>query len=201
MAITPTPAFVKSTSLEPAKEPANTPAMEPEGDSPKKRNALRWILRGAGILVLLAAIVGGVEFARYSRHQVGAGLSAAIFKKSSTVEQKTSTQVAIDLPLDPFVVNLADAGGHSYARIGLTLHLATLAEPRKSASTENDAANDLRDMVRDQIIEVLNRQQSVDLLAPNGKEHLKQAIEAAITAKSPRVHVIDIYFTQFLVQS
>ncbi len=189
--------FLKPTSV----EPANTPAANgPEKNSPKKRAALRWILPAVGILVLLAGVAGGIYFVRHRGRRADAGMSARSSNNSSAAESKKNAAplAAIDLPLEPFVVNLADAGGHSYARIGLTLHLATSA-PKTGTSAENEAG-DLRDMVRDRIIGVLNGQQSADLLAPEGKEHLKQAIAAAIQAKSPQIQVIDIYFTQFLVQ-
>lgn len=140
---------------------------------------------------------------RRPQHATAGGASALHKKKSSSDTSKPAAPpTVIDLPLEPFVVNLADAGGHSFARIGLTLHMATPAGVKNKASGEKDAtADNLRDMVRDQIISVLNQQQSTDLLAPNGKERLKRAIQAAIRAKDPQLHAVDIYFTEFLVQS
>jgi flagellar basal body-associated protein FliL len=86
--------------------------------------------------------------------------------------------VITDLPLDPLVVNLADEGGHSYARLGLTLQIANPSARAGSESADAaGAATDMRDTLRDQIISVLHLQQSTGLLAPNGKDHLKQAIE------------------------
>lgn len=199
MATTTKPAFLNPTSVEPADPPEN----ESGASSPRKGGSvLRWILLTVGVLTLLAAIVGGIYLVRRHQRATGAGASA-LLKKSSSEKSKTSMPpTVIDLPLEPFVVNLAAAGGHGFARIGLTLHLATPAGTKKKASGEKDAtADDLRDMVRDQIINVLNRQQSADLLAPNGKERLKRAIEAGITAKNPQLQVVDIYFTEFLVQS
>lgn len=133
---------------------------------------------------------------KHRRHPAQAGAFGASAKSSAETAKNSTPLAVINLPLEPFVVNLADAGGHSYARIGITLHLATPASAGSDAT-----ASDLRDMVRDQIIEVLNRQESADLLAPDGKEHLKQAIAAAILDRNPQFKVIDIYFTQFLVQS
>ncbi|MGC1781825.1 MAG: flagellar basal body-associated FliL family protein [Acidobacteriaceae bacterium] len=209
MATPASPTFLKRTSVEPAEtEETNGP----EKNSPKKKapfnsGALRWILAAAGVVVLVAGIAGVLYFVRHRAHRAVAGVSAWSSKNSSAAQPKKDAppQVTIDLPLEPFVVNLADAGGRSYARIGLTLHLSIPAAAKKSESAESGenetAANELRDMARDQIIGVLNRQQSADLLAPDGKEHLKQAITAAIQARNPHVQVIDIYFTEFLVQS
>jgi len=170
--------------------------------APHEKSILRWILLAVGAFLLLAGTAFGIYWMRHRRHPAQAGASAASAKSSAETAKNSTPLTVINLPLEPFVVNLADAGGHSYARIGITLHLVTPASAGKSASAGSDAtASDLRDMVRDQIIDVLNRQESADLLAPDGKEHLKQAIAAAILAKNPQFKVIDIYFTQFLVQS
>ncbi len=203
MATTPPSALLKPTSVEPA-EPAARNRAE-EGSPKNKRSALRWVLPGVGALVLLAA-AAGFYIVRYRRGGSLPGAAASFSRKSSPAEAKDSKPpVKVDLPLDPFVVNLADAGGHSYARIGLTLHLTAPGPGKEGAASEKQgsgtAAGDLGDMARDQIIGVLNRQQSSDLLAPDGKEQLKRAIEAAIAAKNPQVRVIEIYFTEFLVQS
>lgn len=199
MAITTTPTLLKPS----AAEPADSPTGQPDGGSPKKRTGvLRWVLLAAGLL-LLAGIGGGIYFARHHGFLSRTASTTAQSKKSVAPPSKNSVpQTTIDLPLEPFVVNLADAGGHSYARIGLSLHIAMPAPSKKDASTESAAAaSELSDMVRDRIIGVLNRQQSADLLAPDGKENLKQAIRAAVAAKDPQIKVIDIYFTEFLVQS
>ncbi len=111
--------------------------------------------------------------------------------------------------MEPFVVNLADPGGHAYARVGLSLSLIAPAETPKSegeggaANAVQDAGDSsaLRDLARDTIITVISQQQSADLLAAGGKDHLKQLLKQALTARDPRLQVADIYITEFLVQA
>ncbi len=47
---------------------------------------------------------------------------------------------------------------------------------------------------------MLGRQRPEDLLAPEGKERLKQALKASIAEHVPESKVTEIYFTDFLVQ-
>jgi len=97
---------------------------------------------------------------------------------------------------------LADVMATTTSPASPTPTLMESPDTNNSASRDGDAAvNELRDMVRNQIISVLNQKLSADMRAPNGKEHLKQAIQAAITGKNPKIKVVEVYFTQFLVQS
>ena len=54
--------------------------------------------------------------------------------------------------------------------------------------------------VRDTTLTVLGRQSADDLLAVNGKEHLKVELKAALAKHNPELKVADVYFTDFLVQ-
>jgi len=199
MATTPSSSLVQPSTV----EPVGSSAANPDTPLSKKRsNVLRWVFVGCGILLLIiGGIAGGIYFARLHGKRDSLTHTADQAKVSATKPGR-ATETMSELPLEPFVVNLADAGGHSYARIGLTLHLATQDTTKKKEASDADAQNtELRDMVRDQIISVLNAEQAADLLAPGGKDRLKQAITSAIGAKDPSVRVVNIYFTEFLVQS
>ncbi len=198
MATPSTPAFLKPQDLDTVERPSE--ANSSAAVEKTRKRFPRWVFFALLGLVLIAA--GGFLFWRYRRNTHSDRNGAVPNSAASVVAAKTATPVpTIDLPLDPFVVNLADAGGHSYARIGLTLQLVALAATGKSEkqAATGDASGP-RDMVRDTVITVLNQEQSTDLLAPGGKEHLKQAIKAAVTARDPQVKIADIYFTEFLVQ-
>ena len=189
----------------PSPEKSAAPAPPPASGSGGGR--LRWILIGAVALVLLGAIgVGGRLYLR--KHAHGA-TSAAKTPKKAEKPATPAPPTTVEMPMEPFVVNLADPGGHSYARVGLSLSLiAPAAAPKSDGGGEGGAAaqsaddsSALRDLARDTIITVISQQQSADLLAPGGKDHLKELLKQALTARDPRLKVADIYITEFLVQA
>ncbi|HUZ04481.1 MAG TPA: flagellar basal body-associated FliL family protein [Acidobacteriaceae bacterium] len=204
MATTPKPTILKPPSATSAAAAGDAQDAAPEHPSKQQRGMTHWIFLGAGILFLLACVaVGGWQWRRHA-HAPGVAGASAPAKAAAVKTSKLAAPVAtVELPLEPFVVNLADAGGHSYARIGLTLRLAAPAGAKdKDASSKDgaDGTGDLRDIARDTIISVLNQQQSADLLMVGGKDHLKQLLRQSMTARDPRLQVVDIYFTEFLVQ-
>ncbi len=201
MATTPKPTILKAPNTgSKASEP--TPEKTAAATPPKKSGGLlRWIVMGAGSLILLAGLaVGGWLWKRHHGHSKTPAMAKAVVVKESKPAEPPAT---VEMPLEPFVVNLADAGGHSYARIGLTLSLLAPAEAKKTEEKKEGAGSgpDLKDEARDTIITLLSEQQSAALMATGGKEHLKQLMRQALLARDPRLQVADIYFTEFLVQS
>lgn len=198
MATQPPPTILKpSIEREEAASKKNTDKKDAAEASRNAGRKLPWLWIAIGAVVVIGLAAAATFWVRH-RHRVHA--SGARPESNVSAAAKAAPQVIVDLPLDPFVVNLADAGGHSYARIGLSLHIGVPVEAKKGASEGDAAQAELRDMVRDRIITVLNQQQSSDLLASNGKDRLKQQIKAAVAEKAPQDRVLDIYFTQFLVQ-
>jgi flagellar protein FliL len=109
------------------------------------------------------------------------------------------------MALEPLLVNLADGGGNSYLRVALTLRVAEVAEGKDSKvkedkSKEDKVANDVVASVRDTTLTVLGRQTAEGLLALDGKEHLKTDLRRAFAEHNPDLKVIDVFFTDFLVQ-
>ena len=105
------------------------------------------------------------------------------------------------LVLEPLLVNLADADGHSYLRIGVTLEEED--PPKDGKKKEEKEAKPLPGAnadVRDTVLEVLGRQKGADLLAADGKEKLKAELKAKLLEHDPEAKVVQVYFTDFLVQ-
>ena len=107
--------------------------------------------------------------------------------------------------LEPLLVNLADSGGASYLRIALTLRVVDAPGKKESAPKEGKAkagesATEVVAPVRDTLLAVLGRQTSDQLLADEGKEHLKAALKAALAEHNSNLKVTDVFFTDFLVQ-
>lgn len=151
----------------------------------------------AGI-VIAGLVVGGGMFwlSRTGRLPLQAASPA---KVSQTVPAATHL-----VALDPLVVNLADAGGSAYLRVTIALQVADAADRRGtvSAGKKADEANGNESVVemRDTAISVLGQQTSADLLATGGKERLKSQLKAAFAGHDPELKVMDIFFTDFLVQ-
>lgn len=119
----------------------------------------------------------------------------------STSESAASRSIV----LEPILVNLADAGGHSYLRVGLTL-VVSEESPASSPASEAEAGAQKGKggpdgAVRDIVLTVLSRQSSASLLGPDGKEHLKIEIREAVTKSNLKLAAKDLYFSDFLVQS
>lgn len=164
---------------------------------------------GPGVMsILLAAVgAGGIVVA-------GCGGVAIWLSKSGRlglptgvprVEAATVTEPAKThlVALEPLLVNLADDGGHSYLRAGLTLRVADAPAP-KGAKAEEPAkgkpVNEFEADERDAALAVMGRETTAELLAPEGKEALKQALRKALAEHVPDVKVTDVLFTEFLVQ-
>ena len=109
------------------------------------------------------------------------------------------------VPLDPLLVNLADADGHGYLRVSLTLKVedgppAKGAKPKEDKEGKGAAKNEFDAEERDAALELLGRETGADLLAPDGKEKLKRDLEAMLKVRVPEVKVMDVLITEFLVQ-
>lgn len=107
--------------------------------------------------------------------------------------------------LEPLLVNLADAGNSSYLRVALTLRVRDAVD-KKDAKAKDEKIKDNKDpddaaaAVRDTVLTVLGRQTADDLLAADGKEHLKTALKTALAEQNADLKVTDVFFTDFLVQ-
>jgi flagellar basal body-associated protein FliL len=95
------------------------------------------------------------------------------------------------LPLETFVLNLSDPGQRSYLRVGIDLGLG-----RPLAKGEAPPLGP----VRDTIIGVLGQAKADDLTSAAGKAKLKQDLLRALQQRVPDLGVVEIYFTEFLIQ-
>jgi len=107
--------------------------------------------------------------------------------------------------LDPLLVNLADAGGSSYLRIAMTLRVADAAEGKDAKAKEEKPkdgkeSSDAVASVRDTMLTVLGQQTADRLLAVDGKEKLKTELKTALAEHNADLKVMDVFFTDFLVQ-
>jgi flagellar FliL protein len=153
-----------------------TPA--PATDAPKKKKPLVMIL-----LVVILALGGG------------GGAGAYFYMKKGQPAAPAKPPEPGIASLDPFVVNLADAGGQRFIRLTLRLVL------EKKHDAEELGEDELaRARVRSSILELLSLQTADRLVTPDGKAELKKTIAERATHALGHAKVIDVLFTEFVVQ-
>jgi flagellar protein FliL len=161
------------------------------------------------VVPLLIAVVVGVVIATL-------GVGGVVYYLARTgrlpMQVRAPQKIEVDAPiathsmaLEPLLVNLADAGGSSYLRIAMTLCIADVADKKgtktKDEKSKNDrAADEEGAAVRDTVLTVLGRQTAEGLLATDGKEHLKTDLKKALAEHNADLKVMDVFFTDFLVQ-
>ena len=96
---------------------------------------------------------------------------------------------------DPFVVNLADAGGARFLRVSVRLVLDSLEGAEKVQ--KNDVA---LVRVRSAVLELLTQQTADALVTAEGKAALKKLIAARADAVLDDTKVDDVLFSDFVVQ-
>jgi flagellar FliL protein len=167
-------------------------------NSVKTKTPFGMLLLAALAGVLLTAAVAsaiGYYLARTGKlsPQTGAPRPAQIIQPATHV-----------MVLEPMLVNLADMGGSSYLRVALALRIADTVEGKGAGAKGEDKERKADDAsaaaVRDTILTVLGQQTADDLLAVDGKEHLKTALKTGLLQHNTDLKVVDVFFTDFLVQ-
>lgn len=107
--------------------------------------------------------------------------------------------------LEPLLVNLVDGGGRSYLRIAMTLRvedeiLRGGAKVPDESAAKGKPVNLYEAAERDAALAVIGGESCGKLLESGGKEHLKDRLRTALAQKVPELKVVDILFTDFLVQ-
>jgi flagellar FliL protein len=159
----------------------NTPTQEVEaGKAPGKK----WLtVVVAAVLVVSLATAAACLLLHRSA-------SAAQAKPKAEIKAKSV------MHLEPFVVNLADAEGDRFLRIGIDLGLDREAEEH---GQPGQAAMSLA-RTRDTILSILTTCNAEALVSPDGKATLKERLTTALRERAPELGVREIYFTEFLVQ-
>ena len=158
---------------------------------PSRGGGKKGLVLAAGALLLLAG--AGVVYLRR-----GGGTSAPVARKAGP-------PVPGVVELEPFVLNLADPAGDRYFRLTVRIVL----DRREVAERAADGLG--KSKLRDQILSVLSRKRASDMTRPEGRDLLRAEIQGASEALLARppflgegdsapAHVVEVYFTEFLVQ-
>lgn len=167
-----------------------TNAAAPSAPEEKKKGSKTVML---AVVVIVLLILGGGGYVFMSRRALASSKKSD--KANTPAPKADATPVAV-IPLESFVVNLADPDHSSFLRIGITVAFSK-ALPK---GPENPAESPLVPQIRDTVLGVLNTWQSSALLAPEGKTKLKAQLLAALRQRLPDLEISDLYFTDFLIQ-
>jgi flagellar protein FliL len=173
-----------------ASTPLSTTPPTSGASRPSIKFVLIWMLIGASIASL---VFGGVLW--YLLHSGRLSMRAASATRALPAALGTHLLV-----LDPLLANLADEGGSSYLRVSMTLQVEDAAAKKDSAKKGSNSGDDAMAAIRDTALTVLGKQTTEDLLAPDGKEHLKAELKQALAERDADLKVKQIFFTDYLVQ-
>ncbi len=135
-----------------------------------------------GVVVALAG--GGY----YYKTQAAAHDEAPVEK---TVSPKERGLVSFD----PFVANLADEGGRRFVRVTVQLVVGDAAQAAEMAEIPVLAMQ-----ARAIVLELLGMQFADALVTPEGKVALRQAIAERVADALHEIEVVDVLFSDFVVQ-
>jgi flagellar FliL protein len=152
------------------------------------------------VVLALASSAGGgvVSFVLISRTMNAQAKAADPAEKSKEAEQEriaARLQKSAVLPLDPFVVNLADADSARYLRIKISLMIDDKSKVREV--TDNQP---LQQKVRDVILQGLTAKTSQELINEEGKIELRHELQKKVALYFREPKLVDVMFTEFVIQ-
>jgi flagellar FliL protein len=119
-------------------------------------------------------------------------------------KRKVSAEETGAIPLEPFLVNLADKDASRFLRVSLQLVVDDKdfaeAMSAKAGHGGEDAHALVKTRLRSTILELLTTKTSEHLVTTEGKAALKAEIAERATEVLEKAEVIDVLFTDFVVQ-
>jgi flagellar FliL protein len=177
-----------------------TAAPEPVAEKPAKQSNMGLIM-----VVVLVSIISSAGGAVLSSYLIGkaiaklpaAGAAAVVENPEAKREEELAEAIehGAVVPLDPFVVNLADQDSARYLRIKVSLMVDDKAKVKEVV--ENQA---LTLKVRDIILQTLTKKTSADLINEEGKNKLRAEIREQVGHYFKEPKLSDVMFTEFVIQ-
>ncbi|HUU33052.1 MAG TPA: flagellar basal body-associated protein FliL [Vicinamibacterales bacterium] len=152
-------------------------------EAPKKSGGKNKLFMIGAVVVALA---GGGYY--YTTTQAATAEHAVESKEVSPKERGL-------VSFEPFVVNLADPGGQRFVRATVQLVVGDAHMATELTDTPVLAMH-----ARAIILELLATQHADTLVTPEGKVALRQAIADGIAEAVHEVEVVDVLFSDFVVQ-
>lgn len=162
-------------------------------DKEQKKGGKKRLFMSVGVLVVALA-GGGYWFMGRAKAapNTGAEQGAEAEESEAAADEGEKGLIA----LDPFVVNLADDGGTHFLRTNIQLIL-------KCTEKEAEALQEKKAEImpiRSAVLELLAEQHAAELVTPEGKEKLKEAIRVRARSVFKKKKVLEVLFTEFVVQ-
>ncbi len=187
---------------------ASVPAVpEAAAEAPKKKGKLKKIIIFAVILLMtLGAGGGGAYWWFFLRVPPAPGNGAAqtaVPQPSGAAQQSKDNSPRVErvtelprssgkvLPLPQFVVNLSDAAGKRYLKLGMEVEAA-------SDISRELQAQDAK--IRDAVITLLAGKSFAEVSSPEGKVLLKAEVAARLNQILGAPKIVRVYFTEFVVE-
>lgn len=161
-------------------------AAVPDGAAAKGGGKKKLLMLGGAVLVVAG---GGGYYWQAKASAVSA--ESAHAAETTTVSPKARGLVSFE----PFVANLADPGGQRFLRATVQLVVGNAL-----MATEMTETPVLAMQARAIILELLATQMAEPLVTPEGKVALRQAIADRIAEALHEVEVVDVLFSDFVVQ-
>ena len=165
----------------------------------KGRSAVIGRMLLIALLALGSSAAGGVvSFVLINRVLAAQAKAADKPDKSLEAEQERIEkllQKSAVLPLEPFVVNLADPDAARYLRIKISLMIDDKSKAREVG--DNQA---LQLKVRDVILQSLTAKTSAELINEEGKNKLRHEIQEKVALYFRAPKLVDVMFTEFVIQ-
>lgn len=164
-----------------------------ENEAAKAKGSKLWIL-----IVILGLIVTGdlaIRALGYFKSNRNTESNSTAQKEDgnprSTAERKG--EVKSTLPLEPFLVNLADKEDVRFLKATLQLGLA-----EKAGEETKDPVSIAA--MRDAIISILSSKSSDQILTPEGKDKLREEIRGRLATIAPKMKIQEIFIVEFVIQ-
>ncbi|MBI5416530.1 flagellar basal body-associated FliL family protein [Candidatus Poribacteria bacterium] len=185
-----------------AKEGGNSPLNNIKSIIKNKDALLKLILKYKLIILIgflaIILIIGG--FFVWKKFFASTKQNKEIKKDETIVKNGEQKILGInELPgsiisLGQFIVNLNDFTEKHILKIGISIEM-------ESVNSDNDAEVKVREaQLKDIVISIVSTRNSVDILTPQEKEKMKKELLAGINGALKKGKVVNIFFTDFVVQ-
>ena len=164
------------------------PQAAPAAAAPAKKSRRGLMIILVVVVLLLAGGGGGAYWFLF----LGTAEAGAEAAEAEPEPEPPPTGI---VPLEPFVVNLADPSGSRFLRVTMSLVVADEAIAHEIEEEEIVVAR-----LRSAILELLAQQQSTGLVTPEGKTELKKSIAESVAHAAHELKVADVLFSEFIVQ-
>jgi flagellar protein FliL len=152
-------------------------------------NKMMLILMGVVCIVLIG--FGTMMFVMWSKIST-LDPSAKNKKAEKSADKAEITQLGPMFPLEAFIVNLDDPKLRKYLRVTMDLELKTKEDVKE--------VEDRLPQIRDYILTILPAKQFDQVSTIEGKNLLRREIQKAINGFFKKEIIVNIYFTEFVIQ-